>query len=610
MTSRLGRLLLAAFVPLAIVASAAADTPSKCASAKIKATGKKASARAKCYGKAVAKGEPVSTDCLDKASVKFGSAFSKAETKADCHAPTGDSGTIENKVDAFVDNVRDIVNSSAAGPNPCDSKKIQAAGKKAGNKAKCHAKAASKGVPVDSTCLAKAETKFSASISKAETAGPSCTHSGQTNTLESAVDAFINDANGELTSCGNGTIDPGEGCDGTNLGGVTCSPPAGASLPTCKPDCTLDCSSCPSGCQVTCEPIVASQPIPNTYQMIGIPGPKLCVTNSASPFAPCSNDAGCGGASGSCVQTPWVTADGFAFPFPTNISTTFTVSSATPAPSCEHPACITCGNPDAACVGIPGCGAPPDPPVAPCVRNTCCDTPGFVVPTFNVPILGGLCGRVDQVACGVGVVNTSHPQTGDNEVTKVGDTSDPGDDCTYGTLDDPAAKPCDTSPTGAGADTKGKVVRTVGNTQPDAPGIQYRITTPEMATVWSDSQNPCPPGSTYDTGEMLVSQLVLNAEPTTAGATGAFADLNGDMCAHAGAGFSNASPDGPITVGPPPAAAIPYGGGNSIPVAAGPVFSGSAPLFDIGFIAITPNGSPTIVAPESCSCTPVPGCPE
>src|SRR5882724_4752541 len=524
MTSRLGRLLLAAFVPLAIVASAAADTPSKCASAKIKATGKKASARAKCYAKAVAKGETVSTDCLDTASSKFGSGFSKAETKADCHAPTGDSGTIESKVDAFVDNVRDIVNSSAAGPNRCDSKKIQAAGKKAGIKAKCHAKAVSKGVPVDSTCLANAEMKFSASISKAETAGPNCTHSGQTNTLESAVDAFINDASGELTTCG--------------------------------------------------------------------------------------NDAACGGASGSCVQTPWVTSDGFAFPFPTNISTTFTVSSATPAPSCEHPACVTCGNPDAACAGIPGCGAPPDPPVAPCARNTCCDTPGFVVPTFNVPIIGGLCGRVDQVACGVGVVNTSHPQTGDNEVTKVGDTSDPGDDCTYGTLDDPAAKPCNTTPTGAGGDTKGKVVRTVGNTQPDAPGIQYRITTPEMATVGSDSQNPCPSGSTYDTGEMLVSQLVLNAEPTTAGATGAFADLNGDMCTHAGAGFSSASPDGPITVGPLPAAAIPYGGGNSIPVAAGPVFSGSAPLFDIGFIAITPNGSPTIVAPESCSCTPVPGCPE
>jgi hypothetical protein len=72
----------------------------------------------------------------------------------------------------------------------------------------------------------------------------------------------------------------------------------------------------------------------------------------------------------------------------------------------------------------------------------------------------------------------------------------------------------------------------------------------------------------------------------------------------------SASPDGPITVAPPTAAAIPYGGGNSIPVAAGPVFSGSPPLFDIGFVAITPNGSPTIVAPESCSCTPVPGCPE
>src|SRR5207244_1866548 len=61
----------------------------------------------------------------------------------------------------------------------------------------------------------------------------------------------------------------------------------------------------------------------------------------------------------------------------------------------------------------------------------CCDQPGFIVPTFFVNILGGLCSRVDQIDCGVGVVNTSNPQTGDNDVIKMADTSDPGADCCY-----------------------------------------------------------------------------------------------------------------------------------------------------------------------------------
>ena len=61
-------------------------------------------------------------------------------------------------------------------------------------------------IDVDSGCLGKAEEKFSSSVSKAEGAG-GCTHTGQTNQLESAVNAFIDDAVSELTSCGNGTID-------------------------------------------------------------------------------------------------------------------------------------------------------------------------------------------------------------------------------------------------------------------------------------------------------------------------------------------------------------------------------------------------------------------
>jgi len=41
----------------------------------------------------------------------------------------------------------------------------------------------------------------------------------------------------------------------------------------------------------------------------------------------------------------------------------------------------------------------------------CATSPAFLVPTFFVNILSGLCSRVDQINCGLGVVNTSNPQT-------------------------------------------------------------------------------------------------------------------------------------------------------------------------------------------------------
>jgi len=207
------------------------------------------------------------------------------------------------------------------------------------------------------------------------------------------------------------------------------------------------------------------------------------------------------------------------------------------------------------------------------------------------------------------VVYTANPQTGDNEVMKVGDISDPGPDCVYGTSDDPAAKSCDTA--GAGNDTKGKVVRTVGDGKPDAQGIHFRLPTPGLSTTWTvQSQAECPANATFQEGQTLVSQLILSAEPSTAGAMGEFRDLNGDGCAHAGLGFTSAAPEGPIVVGPPGVLPAPYEGGESRNAAAGIVFSGASPVFDLGFTAITQTSAAQVVAPQICTCTPTPGCPE
>src|SRR5262249_30430462 len=46
-------------------------------------------------------------------------------------------------------------------------------------------------------------------------------------------------------TCGNGVLDAGEECDGTNLGGATCNGCAGT--PRCTAGCKLDRSACTNG---------------------------------------------------------------------------------------------------------------------------------------------------------------------------------------------------------------------------------------------------------------------------------------------------------------------------------------------------------------------------
>ncbi len=559
-----------------------------CASAKLKAAGANAACALKLESGESKKGLEEDETKLGACGAKMSAAFTKAETKPPC-LTSGDTAAIQAKIDTFVNN---LATTTATEPptaaSSCDAGKLKAAGANAACRIKLESGAAKKGVPVDPTKAGACTSKMPPAFTKAELKPP-CTATGDAGTVQGKIDAFVTDVKNEL------------------------NPPS-------------------------CAPIVVGQPIPGTYVLNGDVGDFRCTTNSSTNrFGACTDDAQCGGTAGQhnfCLQLPWVTADGQIMPFPTAVQTVFTVAASGSFPACQHSVCIACGNANASCSGIPGCEVAGNPNgCIPRATQGCCDQPGFLVPTFFVNILGGLCSRVDQIACGIGVVNTSNPQTGDNEVTKNGDTSDPGADCCYnghpgsecigGTnlSDDPAAKPCTTAAgTGAGGDYAGKIVSTIGNGSPDANGIHYRLTTPELSTTWTDSQSPagtCANGSKYDDGELLVSQLILQAQPTTAGATGSFVDMNGDGCKRAGAGFiasTNAATDGPITVGPSPGPLRPQsydGTVGAVSAAVSEVFSGpNSPIRDIGFVAITPQKPIATHSAVACSCTPTPGCPE
>src|SRR5262249_5103246 len=145
-------------------------------------------------------------------------------------------------------------------------------------------------------------------------------------------------------------------------------------------------------------------------------------------FRTCADDTQCGCAAGSgcCLGLPWFSADGTVVSLPLGTSTTFTVNAAGAYPTCEHQICVPCGDPNhTPCAGIPACEVAGNPQG--CITRAtqgCCDQPGYVSAPIYVGILAGLCARVSQIDCGTGVVNTSNPQTGRNQVRKVGDTSD------------------------------------------------------------------------------------------------------------------------------------------------------------------------------------------
>jgi hypothetical protein len=158
------------------VAVARADGASRCSGAKIKATGKKAASKLTCLSKGLSKALAPDSTCLAKAEVKFSGTVVKAEAKAYTDAgclTSGDAVALESKIDTLVDDLDALVTDNGGGsPNPCDAAKTKAAGKKAAAKLACHAKAVTKGLGTDSTCLAKTEVKFSSLAAKAETKVP------------------------------------------------------------------------------------------------------------------------------------------------------------------------------------------------------------------------------------------------------------------------------------------------------------------------------------------------------------------------------------------------------------------------------------------------------
>jgi hypothetical protein len=180
----------------------------KCADAKAKAAAFAVYAQAQCRAKAALAGTGVDAKCLLKAESKLRGSYAKADGKGTC---PGNADAALSAASACATTFSEAISGDAR----CAAVKLKAAGVKARDKAACARKAA-KGPEAVAECVEKVETKFSATVTKADEKG-SCT--GTASELEALVDACAATLPPpHCTSAGSPT------CNGACPDGLTCRP--------------------------------------------------------------------------------------------------------------------------------------------------------------------------------------------------------------------------------------------------------------------------------------------------------------------------------------------------------------------------------------------------
>jgi len=206
-------------VLLSFPADALSDAEQRCTRAKVRAATEYVRAYYDCYADAAAAGTEPDFACLTAATDAARTLVAAANSRGPC------PGTPDEVGNAI------CVPFLAAGDPACRAAKFRAVGWKFSRRLACHGDGLRRGVAPRPGCFARIDTSFERRIARADLLG---TCGGSADQLEAIVDRC---ALGMATalSCGNGTLDYGEICEGATefcascqiVGGACCVTGAG-----------------------------------------------------------------------------------------------------------------------------------------------------------------------------------------------------------------------------------------------------------------------------------------------------------------------------------------------------------------------------------------------
>ncbi len=184
-------------------APGAAGAANKCAASKLTSVAKGASCLLALEAKAAKSGAAPDAGKLARCRDQMDAAFAKAEAKPPC-LTGGDAAAIQTRVDTFVTDLETAL--SVGVPNACQGTKLRAAGKAASCLLDRHAKVAKKDVAADPEKVQACRDKLAAKFEKLERK-PVCGTSGDAAAIQVIVDAFVADADAQLTPAPGASLD-------------------------------------------------------------------------------------------------------------------------------------------------------------------------------------------------------------------------------------------------------------------------------------------------------------------------------------------------------------------------------------------------------------------
>ena len=159
-----------AFAALALVLATVAPASargSRCLGAKLRAIGQNRSGLLFCAAKGALRGASAASACVAEVGAKFTRAYNR---RSGCVSPAPPDAQCTSTVDICRDALRAALpDGEETHPSRCEALRLRAAGRNAAARLACYARAATRGLPVDTApggCLARADARFVAAFTK------------------------------------------------------------------------------------------------------------------------------------------------------------------------------------------------------------------------------------------------------------------------------------------------------------------------------------------------------------------------------------------------------------------------------------------------------------